>query len=510
MKRFLMKLKIKLLILIFFLAIGNISAQKKDELKNGLIGLYYSDANLTKPRSVWILKSVNSDELEWHNSNDFSGQWIGYLKAPKTGTVNFFGKADNEVQVIIAGERVIDTWDKNIKIGGKLEFKKGELYPISIKYRQLGGSTYMKLYWSLDNDEKEVISGSTLFYNADDQDAIMQEFSSTIKVESEELDFDISSIINIQDSEDVAAKRKLLIQKIWGDSGLPLRKLPEMVEEGITDVDFASLNNLKKIDKLIISMDFGLNSIAYHFIPVKSIGELTIYHQGHDGKFSVGIRTINAFLENGYDVIALSMPIKGMNSKPIVDLKRFGKVKIEKHEQFRFLTPEKGIPVKYFLEPVTVALNYAENLNFKRTIMIGLSGGGWTTTQYSAMDTRIAISFPVAGSLPVYVRMRELDNLSTFYGDYEQSIPEILEIANYLELYIMASHGKKRSQFQILNEFDNCCFRGTGANSYKEIIQNRINSIGEGQYNLFIDATHTKHQISPRALDIIFEHLQNN
>jgi hypothetical protein len=509
MKRTNKILKSKILFLILTFVSVTLLAQNKGELKNGLIGLYYSDANLVKPKSVWTLNNVNSEETEWYSSNDFSGQWIGYLKASKSGEINFYGEANNELQVVIAGIKVIDTWEKNDKTDGKLNLLKGELYPISIKYRQLGGLTYMKLYWGLQGNLQEIIPSSALYYSTTDQNKIMQEFSSTLNVDTKELDFDISSIITIHNSKDLVEKRELLIDKIWGDEGLPKDRLPKDVDKGITDSDFTSLNNLKQIDRLTIDMDFGLQSIAYHFIPTKSNNELAVYHQGHDGNFSVGIETINAFLEKGYHVIALSMPVKGMNSKPIVNLERFGLVKIEKHEQFRFLNPDKGIPVKYYLEPVTVVLNYAEKFNFKRTIMIGLSGGGWTTTQYAAMDTRIDISFPVAGSLPVYVRMRELDNLSTFYGDYEQSIPEILEIANYLELYIMASNGKNRSQLQILNEFDNCCFRGTGANSYKEIVKNTVSSLGEGSYNLFIDATHTKHQISSKALELIFKHLQN-
>lgn len=505
-----MKITLKILILFLLAIYGNTFAQKVSELKKGLVGLYYNDAYLSKPKSAWILEGVNSEEIEWYDSNDFSGQWIGYLKASENGEINFYGEANNEVQVEIAGKKVIDTWGEKIKATGVLTLEKGKLYPIHIKYSQLGGETYMKLYWSLNEGDKEIIPSASLFYSAVNQKKIMQEFSSTLKVDEKELEFDVSSIITIHNSNDLLKKRELLIQKIWGDEGFPRMKLPNEVDKAITDADFNSLNNLKQIDRLKIDMDFGLQSVAYHFIPKKSNNELAVYHQGHDGKFSIGIAMINAFLEKGYHVIGLSMPIKGMNSKPIVDLKRFGKVKIEKHEQFRFLIPEKGIPVKYYLEPVTVALNYAEKFNFNRTIMIGLSGGGWTTTQYAAMDTRIAISFPVAGSLPVYVRMRELDNLSTFYGDYEQSIPEILDVANYLELYIMASHGKGRSQFQILNEFDDCCFRGTGANSYKEIVKNRVESIGEGSYDLFIDATHTKHQISPKALELIFDHLQNN
>lgn len=35
--------------------------------------------------------------------------------------------------------------------------------------------------------------------------------------------------------------------------------------------------------------------------------------------------------------------------------------------------------------------------------MVGLSGGGWTTTDYSALDPRITLSLPVAGSLPLDV-----------------------------------------------------------------------------------------------------------
>ena len=36
--------------------------------------------------------------------------------------------------------------------------------------------------------------------------------------------------------------------------------------------------------------------------------------------------------------------------------------------------------------------------------MAGLSGGGWTTTLYAAIDPSIRYSFPVAGTIPLYLR----------------------------------------------------------------------------------------------------------
>ncbi|MGY8922289.1 MAG: PA14 domain-containing protein [Flavobacteriales bacterium] len=501
--------KILLPLIVVFVSLVSIKNYSQD--KNGLVGILYDDVKLTRIKSIWYLNALNSSETDWSKKKDFSAKWIGYLKAPITGEITIYGEADNEMQLTIEGNTVVNTWGDVHKPQGKIYVEKGKLYETTLLYRQINGNSYMRAFWSWNGHEKKNIPASNLSFDKNNDTEILKEFTSQVNVvDLSQLEFNVDSIIDIHSENDVLEKRTAVIDFLWGDTGLPKNKLPNEVSKGITDVDFGTLNNLQRMDRLTIDMDFGLNSIAYHFIPKKSNGQLTIYHQGHDGKFSIGIRTINAFLEKGYDVIALSMPVKGMNSRPIVHLKRFGKVMVENHELFRFLTPEKGIPVKYFLEPVTVVLNYAEKFNFKRTIMIGLSGGGWTTTQYAAIDTRIEISFPVAGSLPVYVRMRELDNLSTFYGDYEQSIPELLDIANYLELYIMASHGKDRSQFQILNEFDNCCFRGTGANSYKKIVKNCVESLGEGSYDLFIDATHTKHQISPKALEIIFKHLQKN
>ena len=56
---------------------------------------------------------------------------------------------------------------------------------------------------------------------------------------------------------------------------------------------------------------------------------------------------------------------------------------------------------RFFVEPVILTINYAKQvLGYKRVVMMGLSGGGWTTTMAAALDPRIELSIPVAGSIP--------------------------------------------------------------------------------------------------------------
>ena len=74
----------------------------------------------------------------------------------------------------------------------------------------------------------------------------------------------------------------------------------------------------------------------------------------------------------------------------------------------------------YFIEPVVLSINHALALGYDphRIYLMGKSGGGWTTTLAAAVDPRITVSFPIAGSVPLDIkvgRWRAHD-----VGDYEQ------------------------------------------------------------------------------------------
>ena len=136
------------------------------------------------------------------------------------------------------------------------------------------------------------------------------------------------------------------------------------------------------------------------------------------------------------------------------------------------------------------------------SIFFVISGGGWTTVLYSAIDDRISSSFPVAGSLPIFLRV-EAKNV----GDYEQIVSGLYQNTNYLELYLMGSYGKDRKQIQIFNEFDPCCFSGNFYTYYDDVVKLKLSSLGEGKFDVILDSSHKKHIISDNALNQIIDEL---
>ena len=318
--------------------------------------------------------------------------------------------------------------------------------------------------------------------------------------------FDASSIIEINTKEDLTYKRTSLIKYIWKDQ-MPT-KLPISITENFVDDNFSDLENLKQLDKITIEMEHGVNSIAYFFIPHEQNNKLIIYHQGHDGDFLLGKNTIQFFLKNGYSIVAFSMPLKGMNSQPVIETSDFGPIKFVSHKQFTLLESSKFSPMKYFVEPIVLSLNFIDkNYDYDSYNMIGISGGGWTTVIYSAIDERISQSYSVAGSYPLHLRY-ETKNL----GDYEQTNPNIYRISNYLELYTMSSSGDNRKLVQLFIYNDPCCFQAELYEKfpYSNVIQDRLEILGnEGDFSVFLDSSTNKHEISDRVLNLILDGMLN-
>ncbi len=314
---------------------------------------------------------------------------------------------------------------------------------------------------------------------------------------------DVNKLIDLKNENDIIEKRNRVIRYIWSGKGFPYSKMPENVENDINDDRYGDFINLKRIDKLTVSTDYGFLSIVYLFHPDKSNGKLILYHQGHNGDFILGENTIQYFLNKGFYVMAFSMPLLGMNNQPVLDFPLFGKVKMINHNFLIMLKSDNFSPVKFFMEPMAVCLNYVlKEYNFTQVYMTGISGGGWTTTLYSAIDTRISKSYPVAGTLPIYMR------ITRDWGDYEQYEPELYRIANYLELYILASYGDSRKQFQMLNKYDSCCFAGIKYQLYEKEVKSALSRLGNGAFDIFLDDSHKEHKISDIVLNVIADDIK--
>ena len=332
----------------------------------------------------------------------------------------------------------------------------------------------------------------------------------TNQLQSKTSDFDnhnldsvnLENLVSIQNTNDLNEKRNQLIQFIWKTNTLP-KQLPNFIDTNISDERFSNFSNLKQIDRLTIEMEHGLSSIVYVFSPQNHNGSLILYHQGHSGGFINGKSTIQKFLDNGFTVAAFSMPLIGLNNQPVIELENIGEVKFFKHNQFVYLESETFSSMSYFFTPLSITLNYlSTNPSFENFHMVGISGGGWATTVYPSLDTRITKSFSIAGSLPLSLRTIVDD-----VGDYEQYHPEFYSIANYLDIYTMSSSGNGREHIQIFNKYDPCCFAGNNLSHIHDSIQQSVTSFDSGNFEIIIDDSHNEHKISNSISEFILEKL---
>jgi hypothetical protein len=318
---------------------------------------------------------------------------------------------------------------------------------------------------------------------------------------------DVASLISIRSPQDATRTRQRLLDLIWKGRGLPTETQPHKVVRGISDGAFEGMRHLDRIDKLEIRMRHGMTARPYLFHPKVRKKGTVIYHQGHYGHFKLGRPVIERFLGEGYLVIGLSMPMLGTNTGPVKDIPRFGHIQYHYHNVLQFFLSDDFSPLTFFLDPIIVATNYLiEQSNEPCVTMTGVSTGGWLTTFAAAVDTRICHSYPVAGSLPAYVRLAP-PNIPNI-GDYEEMRPEVLAIANVLEFYVLAATGKGRTHKTIYNQFDDCCYRGIGVSTFRDPVKEAVSEAGGGDFDVHIDSTFIGHRISPFATDLILSDLK--
>jgi len=309
---------------------------------------------------------------------------------------------------------------------------------------------------------------------------------------------DLDALITIRSEADVVSKRKQLEDYIWPGRGFPQTEMPSEVNRDIQDEKCQNLAGLKRIDRVVVRMDYGLDSVMYHFIPEKNNQQLVIYHAGHFEDFRDASVVISSLLSQGYAVLGVSMPLMGLNSRPFFDSDHNGRFLLVHHNQFLYLKD----PIRFFIDPVVIALNYVSKaVGYESITMLGFSGGAWTTTMCAALDPRIMRSYPVAGTLPFFL----VDPRG--WGDYEQMIPDLYRVANYLELYVLGSYGEDRKQMQVLNQFDECCYYGLGYQIYEQKVKSAVAALKKGSFEVLLDTTHHEHKLSDYSLKMIIHDL---
>jgi hypothetical protein len=286
--------------------------------------------------------------------------------------------------------------------------------------------------------------------------------------------------VRVQTPEAVRSTRAAVIDHLFGSPTLPAG-LPVDHGDGTYTV----------------TMENGITSLVRRHEPTSPNGRLVLYHAGHGGYGAPDEMVVNDLVAGGDTVLVFEMPLIGVNAAPIhLDLPN-GPVTLTRHDHMAYLAGETtGSPIRYFIEPVIVMLN-AFAPQYHDISMIGLSGGGWTTTIAAAIDPRIDRSYQAAGTLPMAVRFARQDS----WGDYEQVDPGLYSIADYPDLYVLGA--EHRRQIQVLNLHDPCCFGGDHRSVYEPQVQAALQAAGGGFFSVYLDQDNTEHSISRAALTAI-------
>jgi pimeloyl-ACP methyl ester carboxylesterase len=309
---------------------------------------------------------------------------------------------------------------------------------------------------------------------------------------------DVAALIRIRTPEDLDAKRRALIRLVFEADSIPPDLVAERTGEAIEDPAWNGVASLARIDRLDHRMAYGMVSSMYLLRAKRPAPRLAIYHEGHGAGFESAIPAISGLLDAGCDVIAIDMPVTGRNPTPLVELKGVGKILLDNHTWFAYLDR----PLRFFFEPVAAALNFAlAEGPREEVIMVGFSGGGWTTTVYAAMDPRIRRSYPVAGSTPLFLRSSTVERRERDMGDFEQIWPDLIRTANYPEMYVMGAAGEGRRQLQVINQFDiSVPFRGVKHRAYEEAVVNVVKRMGAGSFEVFLDTSPGAHAFHEEGL----------
>lgn len=305
------------------------------------------------------------------------------------------------------------------------------------------------------------------------------------------------------------AFRTPLIRHVWGGDTLPTGG--SVTAEAIDQhPDYGPIAGLERLQRLRFGLSLGLESIGVLMVPVDANGGVIIYHNGHCTPCRASAADVVFLLERGFTVIELWMPVYGPNP-PTEVIVGGQSISLDDHNDFRLLDTDTTSGLRFFLEPVARAVDYASaELGVAFVDMVGLSGGAWTITVYAAMDPRVRYSFPVAGTLPFELLGVDPNGhyeLDPPTGFTDGPIQPFYDVADMEDLYVLGGAGPGRRQLQILNAFDTCCFTAdpirAGIRAYEARVQDRLSDLATGSFEVWIDETIRTHAISPTALDMI-------
>ncbi len=255
--------------------------------------------------------------------------------------------------------------------------------------------------------------------------------------------------------------------------------------------------------KILQTSYYGITSKALLSIANEPKSCLRIYIQGHGGNpldFDYHNKLKILFLEDGCDVLSMSMLGIGVNEGEASFPTRYGLIELNKevaknHEKYADFFDEDNPdldPLSLFLYPHYKLIKSVIN-EYDDVALMGISGGGWYTVWLSSLIPEVRTSISYAGSLPMPYREwlprlgEGIDPERYTDGDWEMYSSRLYSEVGYIDLYqLMALDGKgefSRKATLVYKDNDVCCWRNPWAAHFKHYSY-RHSFL---RYNVFID-----------------------
>lgn len=319
---------------------------------------------------------------------------------------------------------------------------------------------------------------------------------------------DPAALIRIRSDGDASRLRRNLRSTVWGESGMPVGKMPQEVENnipferagGLSFGDLARIKNIAAIDRIQVDISDFYSTSFFHLRPKKGNGKLVLYQNGHGGSgtFLDQKPLLEELIGDGYAVLGFNLVGYGESRMEPAFIPGIGWYELHPWRMFDLVDR----PLRFYLDPIVIGLNYIKKkFDYSRIDMIGFSAGGWVTVVASAVDPRIQGSYTIAGLYPIYLRSGEEEKQSP----RPQYYAPLLKTANYLEMFVLAASGDRRRQMQIFNRYDRCCYTNTKGKLYEAAVQRAVGQCCRGRFDVVVDETHTRHQISRYARELILK-----
>lgn len=261
-----------------------------------------------------------------------------------------------------------------------------------------------------------------------------------------------------------------------------------------------NVTRFKSVETLVFDDGRPYKSRVAHFIPHQKVdGRIAIFHEGHGEPGTViGSSMIEFLLDRGWEVYAMDMPIHGRNKvdrTPGVDTTHFDWWKLDNGST----SPIAAfmLPIKYLVDHITTTRPSAGEL-----LLMGRSGGGYSSYVYSALDPRISITVSVAGGRPISQRL-DAPWGALELGDFEQTAPEVFSGIRHEDLMIA---GGSRGSIMMFNTFDGCCFRVSRGDPFLRYLEEGGARTGR-KVRGFADPVNPTHGLGPIGFEALDDFL---